>query len=108
MAINPHRLVTKTQQRGVGPKRGAKAVGPPNYPAFSDIPDPEVAGELVLVIQGDASLLSDASQLARLYVAVDLNDSGSLSWVRAQLTVSGQDSRTGRSWNHLSALQKGA
>ena len=107
MAINPHRLVTTTQQRGVGPKRGAKAVGPPNYTSVLDFPDPEVEGEVILVIEGDASLLNDASQLAKLYVAVDLNSDSELSWVRVALTVSGQDSRTGRTWNHLAALQRG-
>lgn len=105
MAINPHRLAVTTQNRGVGPKKAAKIVGLGNNEQFSDFPDPEVEGEVRLVIAGEASVRNDASQLAKLYVAVDLEETG-LVWVRASVAVTGQDTRTGRQWNHLAALRK--
>ena len=106
MAIESHRLVVGTHTRGRGPKKAVKIVRLPTSTSFLDAPDPTVEGEVYLVSSGDSSVQSGQSQLAQLYVAVDLPGTG-LAWVRVSVTVSGQDQRTGRSWNHIAKLRKG-
>jgi len=106
MAINPHRLAVPTQARGVGPARAVKIVTLPTSTNFLDAPEPTVEGEVYLISSGESSLQSQGSQLAQLYVAVDLPGTG-LAWVRVSVTVSGQDRRTGRNWNHLAQLSRG-
>ena len=106
MAIQPHRLAVKTQPRGRGPRKASKIATPSSHVSYQDLPEPTTAGELRMIVEGDASLRNNASQLAKMYVCIDLPGAG-LSWVRVSVSASGRDSRTGRSWNHLTSLQSG-
>lgn len=106
MTIEPHRLVVKTQTRGRGPRKASKIVTPSSHVSYQDLPQPTTAGELRMIAEGDASLRNDASQLAKMYICIDLPGTG-LTWVRVSVSASGRDSRTGRAWNHLTSLQSG-
>lgn len=105
MTFQPHRLVVKTYERGRGPERAVKIVSPGYDYALIDFPEPTIEGELRMVIPESTSLSDENStQLSQMFVAVDLPGTG-LEWVRVSVTVSGQDKRTGRSWNHLAGLR---
>ena len=93
MAFKPHRIVSKTVQRGKGLKPGFDVVVPRFVSESGEFPDPELEGEMIVQIV-------ENSQIANLYVTVNF-DTG-LDWAPVSVTEDGTiDNRTGQTWNHL-------